>query len=96
MSPDYSLVWLDRRGNREPILTGIEEEINAPQLSPDGRRTAMGMGATALSSTQLWIYEIGDGALNPLTTRSESAWESLYHLRRNGWIVSRAAASTHS
>lgn len=73
VSADYSLVWLDRQGNREPILTGIEEEINAPRLSPDGRRIAMGIGAATLASTQLWIYEIGDGALNPLTTRSDSA-----------------------
>ncbi|HEX9698847.1 MAG TPA: protein kinase [Acidobacteriota bacterium] len=71
-SADFSLVWIDRAGNREPLLTEVGDQIWTPRLSPNGRRIAMGLGPGALGA-QVWIYEIEHATLNPLTTANESS-----------------------
>jgi hypothetical protein len=37
--PMNSLVWVDRKGNEEPV-TDLKAPYSAPRLSPDGRRIA--------------------------------------------------------
>jgi len=70
-SGDFSIVWIDRNGNRQAIRSGITETVWTPRLSPDGRRIAMALGGQSYTSTQLWIYDIDDDTLTALTTSNE-------------------------
>jgi serine/threonine-protein kinase len=53
------LVWVDRNGGESPI-DAPNRPYDAPQISPDGGRIAVEIGA------QTWIYDMARGALTRL------------------------------
>ena len=57
------LVWVDRRGNVEP-LAAPPRSYNRPSLSPDGQRVAV---EVLLDKAGIWIYDIPTGELRRLT-----------------------------
>lgn len=69
-----TLVWVDRRGNAQPLLD-TPRDYRQARLSPDGQRIAIGIEG---SPRDLWIYEIKRGTLSRFTlepTESEfAAW----------------------
>jgi Tol biopolymer transport system component len=64
------LVWVDRRGNIEPLPIG-PRGFGAPSLSPDGRRLAVHIDDG--SRRDIWIYELGTGSLTRATFDGASA-----------------------
>ena len=65
---DSRLVWIDRRGE---VLRRSESRRSylAPQISPDGQRVAVGIGA---ANDALWLYDVSRGTLTRMTSRFES------------------------
>jgi serine/threonine-protein kinase len=64
------LVWVDRDGRSRPVARSWPgaSRVRSMSLSPDGERLALGMRSEADSSgEQVWIKELPDGALSPLT-----------------------------
>jgi DNA-binding winged helix-turn-helix (wHTH) protein/Tol biopolymer transport system component len=60
---DHQLVWVDRRGQAQPLLEKTAGFVT-PRLSLDGTRLAVTMpGRTA----ELWVYELAGGAFKRLT-----------------------------
>jgi len=71
---ERTLVWVDRNGGEQPL--GLPPaEYHYPRVSPDGKRVAVSIGATA--GGDLWVYDIARGTSLRLTT---SPTESEYPL----------------
>ena len=66
-----SLVWVDRRGNSQPV-TDILNQYVGPQLSPDGERIALLIGS--LAAGDIWTYYLGRDALTKFTLGGHSAF----------------------
>ena len=64
---DRSLVWTDRRGTSQALPAPPRSYLN-PRLSPDGQRVVV---ATSYIR-QVWSFDIGRGALSPVTVDGES------------------------
>jgi Tol biopolymer transport system component len=67
-----TLVWVDRRGNVQPLID-TPRDLREARLSPDGQRIAVGIEG---SPRDLWIYEIKRRTLSRFTlepTESEFA-----------------------
>ena len=63
MSPNLSLVWVDRSGNEE-LVVEEKRQFSAPQISPDGRRVAVGVRD---HERDLWVLDLDRESLVPLT-----------------------------
>ena len=62
---ERTLVWVDRNGGEQPL--GLPPaEYHYPRVSPDGKRVAVSIGATA--GGDLWVYDIARGTSLRLTT----------------------------
>jgi serine/threonine-protein kinase len=59
-----TVVMVDRRGAEVPLIEG-ENLYVSPRLSPDGTRLAIGVGVPP--TRQVWIYEMAEGTMAPLT-----------------------------
>jgi dipeptidyl aminopeptidase/acylaminoacyl peptidase len=64
------LVWVDRRGNAEPLPIG-PRGFGAPSLSPDGRRLAVHIDDGP--RRDIWIYDLGADSLIRATFDGASA-----------------------
>ena len=60
---DRTLMWVDRDGSEE-ILPVPSRSYGQPRLSPSGTQIAIAIGDDA---TDVWIYDVEDGALRRLT-----------------------------
>ena len=60
------LVWLDRRGEKTGEIGPVQEAIDSPALSPDGRLLAV--TATEGSNQDVWVYDIARGVRTRLST----------------------------
>jgi serine/threonine-protein kinase len=63
MSP-RSLVWVDRKGQEEPITAPLRA-YNHPRISPDGTRLLLGI--TDQESNDIWIWDLTRETLRRLT-----------------------------
>lgn len=63
-TPERTLVWVDRKGNAEP-LSNETRAFDAPRLSPDGQRIAMQI---AQQNEDIWQLDISRGVLTRVTT----------------------------
>jgi eukaryotic-like serine/threonine-protein kinase len=61
---ELTLLWVDRKGAAQALPTP-SRGYSGPQLSPDGKRLAVGITGT---NPGLWIYELARGTLTRLTT----------------------------
>jgi serine/threonine-protein kinase len=70
--PDFqaSFVWIDRKGNVEPVL-GPTGSFVVNRLSPDGRRVAV--HTSGYKNDNIWIFDIARGTLTRLTLEEETA-----------------------
>ena len=55
-----SLVWVDHRGNVEPLSEVPRNAFATPRLSPDGRR--MVASITGKGNRDIWVYDLESGA----------------------------------
>ncbi len=62
-----TVAWVDGDGRVEPVADLAEATYLSVDLSPDGRSLALELGDSELSS-DIWIYDLARGTLNPLTT----------------------------
>jgi serine/threonine-protein kinase len=62
--PMNLLVWVDQRGNEEPV-TELRGPFYEPRLSPDGQRIAY---ATMGREPRIWVYDLARGTHSPLTS----------------------------
>jgi serine/threonine-protein kinase len=69
LTPERVLVWVDRKGEEDPIRT-FDERFIGPRISPDGNRVALWM----LERNQIWIYEMARGIVTPLTLEGQNGW----------------------
>jgi serine/threonine-protein kinase len=60
---NFSLVWVDREGNREP-LAALPNAYRRPRVSPDGQRLAL---TVMEAKADIWLYEIARNTLTKLT-----------------------------
>jgi serine/threonine-protein kinase len=63
------LVWIDRKGGRQPVPLREDMLINDWRLSPDGRRLAVGVFRL---NDELWIYDFERGTFTKLV----SGWDN--------------------
>ena len=62
------LLWADRSGSIRPAVTE-RRGFRSVRISPDGRRAAISMeGGVLGGSGDIWIHDIQNGTLTPLTT----------------------------
>jgi serine/threonine-protein kinase len=59
-----SLVWIDRRGQEEPVVAAGNRNFESPRISPDGRRVAV---AIREGNPDVWIYDVQAATLSRLT-----------------------------
>jgi Tol biopolymer transport system component len=59
-----TLVMVDRSGSEVPLIEG-QANYASPRFSPDGTRLAIGVGVPP--TRQIWIYEMAEGTMVPLT-----------------------------
>ena len=59
------MVLVDRRGVAQPLLQELREYA-FPKISPDGKRIAVAIGASTLTS-DTWIFDTRTSALTPVT-----------------------------
>jgi serine/threonine-protein kinase len=59
-----TVVMVDRRGTEEPLIEAQNVYVS-PRFSPDGTRLAIGVGVPP--TRQIWIYEMAEGTMVPLT-----------------------------
>jgi serine/threonine-protein kinase len=65
------LVWVNRRGQTEPIGAPPRNYRN-PRLSPDGRRVALTVGSDG--DMNIWMYDLARDALSRLTFEGRNGW----------------------
>ncbi len=66
-APDYSLVWVDRKGTVTPI-TDLPRGYEDLHLSPDGRRVALTIEESGPDSpAHVWLADTDQGTLSRLT-----------------------------
>ena len=72
--PDVrSLVWVDRRGNVEPVAAPHREYVS-PRLSSDGRRVAVSARVTGGAGQDIWIYDLARETSTRLTLRHDNTY----------------------
>ena len=59
------VVMVDRNGEERSLIE-LPDVFYSPRFSPDGTRLALGIGQPLFAS-QVWIYEMAQGTLTPLT-----------------------------
>ena len=60
------LLWLDRTGKKVGTV-GEPALHSAPRLSPDGKKVAVAIGDASRGTTDIWIYDLGNGGRTRLT-----------------------------
>jgi serine/threonine-protein kinase len=68
---DRTLVWVDRKGNEEPIRLPPRFYRN-PRISPDGQRVVLDIDEG--NKSDLWIYDVPRGALTRTTFEGDGAF----------------------
>jgi eukaryotic-like serine/threonine-protein kinase len=63
--PEVELVWVDRRGKVEPMVSFGARPVATPRLSPDGQKLAF---FTVGRNSDLWVYDIPRGTSTKLTS----------------------------
>jgi hypothetical protein len=63
--PVNRLVWIDRRGNTEPVPVE-PSDYRFPRLSPDGRHVAF-MTVHGSGSSHIWLADLATGELEQMT-----------------------------
>ena len=61
---DRSLVWVDRRGQEEPIKAAPPRAYVYPRISPDGTRVALDIRD---QENDIWIWDLARQTLTRLT-----------------------------
>jgi serine/threonine protein kinase len=69
---ENSLVWVDQRGNSQPVAS-FKAPFTSPRLSPDGQRIAY---STRGSESRLQVYDLARGSESPLTGEGNSLFPS--------------------
>ncbi len=69
-SSEFALVWVDRAGNIVPALP-THGAYDAPRLSPDGRRVAMGVRDVE-GRDDVWVFDLDRGTSIRLTNDGHS------------------------
>jgi eukaryotic-like serine/threonine-protein kinase len=66
---ENSLVWVDRKGNAQPLPSAPLRPWGVPRLSPDGTRITAVIPASGLglTSNDIWVYDISRGVSTRLT-----------------------------
>jgi serine/threonine-protein kinase len=59
------LLWADRSGATRPAVAE-RRDFSHLRISPDGQRIALSIGS--VSGGNIWIHDVGNGTLTPLTT----------------------------
>ena len=75
-STERTLVWVDRKGNEEPI-DRKPNDYRWLELSPDGTNVALSI-LTAGRNEDIWIYDLVRGTTTRLTFDERSAGESIW------------------
>jgi serine/threonine-protein kinase len=65
------LVWIDMKGNINPVIRGLDSYIG-PKISPDGKYIAF--WRSHLNNDQVWIYDIDRESMFNLTTEGQNFW----------------------
>ncbi|MGH9241058.1 MAG: protein kinase domain-containing protein [Vicinamibacterales bacterium] len=60
----FALVWINRKGQEQPIAGAGNRNFESPRISPDGRRVAMTIRE---GNPDVWIYDLQAGTLSRLT-----------------------------
>ena len=73
ISPQLTLVWVDRNGREEPVGTIPQSgQYIYPRISPDGTRVALGIKHDVSGDTDLWVLGIESGSRTQLTFGGEN------------------------
>jgi Tol biopolymer transport system component len=73
------LVWVDRKGNRQPVNAPPQNYIN-PRVSPEGEHAAVeilppgGRSANDSRNFDIWIVELARGTSTRLTSEGSNRW----------------------
>ena len=76
-----TVAWVDGDGRVEPVADLAKATYLSVDLSPDGRSLALELGDSELSS-DIWIYDLARGTLNPLTTEPGGRFFAAVDARR--------------
>jgi len=62
-----TLTWVDRDGSEEVLNSTIVGALQAPRVSPDGRKVAVQYNPEGSVGSQIWIYDLDQETFTPLT-----------------------------
>jgi serine/threonine-protein kinase len=60
----FALVWINRKGQEQPIAGAGDRNFESPRISADGRRVAI---TVREGNPDVWIYDLQAGTLSRLT-----------------------------
>jgi dipeptidyl aminopeptidase/acylaminoacyl peptidase len=96
------LVWIDRSGREMELVEDADSPLNAPALSPDGRRVVVGRNID--SNWDLWLIEIARGVRTRLTSDPAvdlfAVWSpdgdriAFFSTRKGGGIYTKSLTGT--
>ena len=66
-APGDTLVWVDRQGRDEGLITDDRRRFGGPHLSPDGERLAV--SDMSPGNQHIWVYDLERGTSSRITTR---------------------------
>ena len=62
-----TLTWLGRDGSEEVLDSTTVGALEAPRVSPDGRKVAVQNRPEGTADSQIWIYDLDQETFSPLT-----------------------------
>jgi len=72
------VVWVTRNGAATPLADAWPGRLDGPKLSPDGRFLAITVSPTTAEDGKVWIKDLEQGPLSPLTVGREASRRAIW------------------
>jgi Tol biopolymer transport system component len=78
-TPEATMVWVDRKGNEQPLSAPPRVYVGAPQISPDGRNVVLLITRNPSNGvdSDVWVYDLARGAFTRITSEGDN-WNPVW------------------
>src|SRR5262249_39166432 len=74
-----TMVWVDRKGNEQPLSAPPQVYVGDPQISPDGRNVTLLIVRNRSNGldSDVWVYDLARGAFTRITEEGDN-WNPVW------------------